>query len=74
MSTRTRTAKTVRLDERGVRALSALVEHAGAGASENDVIQRAIIEAAEHHALEQDAFAAFADGERRWARVLERLA
>jgi len=69
-----RTAKTVRLDEAGVRALGTLVERAGAGASENDVIQRAIIDAAEHYTLESDVLAAFEDGERRWSEVLERLA
>lgn len=69
-----RTAKTVRLDEAGVRALSTLVQRAGVGASENDVIQRAIIDAAEHYSLESDVLAAFEDGQRRWSEVLDRLA
>ncbi|GAB3597475.1 hypothetical protein GCM10027446_25610 [Angustibacter peucedani] len=68
-----RTPKTLRLDPAGVQALSDLVA-AHPGASENDVIQAAIVEAAERHSLEHDALAAFEQGARRWADVLDRLA
>jgi hypothetical protein len=68
-----RTPKSVRLDAEGLKALRMLVQRSG-GASENEVIQHAIIETAERQALRDDALAAFDDAAKRWADVLERLA
>jgi hypothetical protein len=68
-----RTAKSVRLDPDALAALKALVQRSG-GASENEVIQRAIIETAARQALRDDALVAFDEAAERWAAVLERLA